>query len=114
MLKGLQEIIPDNYAPALFWAGRYESLTNEDELEYILDCFTPSQELTDKLFEAQQAYIMHDRHTGYSKMAETRPLYEEAMEGCPTVWNMMNEILKQADGLMTNSRWNEMQRDIYE
>ena len=42
MLKGLKEIIPDKYAPALFWAGRYESLTNEDALEYILNCFTPS------------------------------------------------------------------------
>ena len=51
---------------------------------------------------------MHDRRTGYAKMAETRPLYEEAMEGCPTVWNMMNEILKQADGLMTNTSWNTM------
>ena len=57
---------------------------------------------------------MHDRRTGYAKMAETRPLYEEAMEGCPTVWNMMNEILKQADGLMTNTSWNTMQKQIYD
>ena len=107
-LTSMQDIASEEYAPALFWAGRYESLTDEDERDYILDCFEPSQELTNLLFEAQEAYIMSDRRTGYVKMAETRNLYKEAMVNCPRVWNMMNEILKQADGMMSSSKWSTM------
>ena len=107
-LTSMQDIAAEEYAPALFWAGRYESLTDEDEKDYILDCFIPGQELTDLLFEAQEAYIMKDRRTGYVKMAETRNLYKDAMVNCPRVWNMMNEILKQADGMMSSAKWSTM------
>ena len=51
-LENSRDITSIEYAPALFWAGRYEALTNEDEKDYILDCFVPSEELTNKLFEA--------------------------------------------------------------
>ena len=93
-LDNMKDITSDEYAPALFWAGRYESLTDLDDKEYILNCFIPNEELTLKLFEAQEAYIMSDRETGYVKMAETRPLYKASMIRCPKVWNLMNEILK--------------------
>lgn len=83
------EITPDEYAPALFWAGRYESLTDLDEKDYILNCFIPNEELTKKLSAAQEAYIQEDRQTGYEKMAETRSLFKSSMLRCPKVWKLM-------------------------
>ena len=83
------EVTPDEYAPALFWAGRYESLTDLDERDYILKCFIPNEELTKKLSEAQEAYINEDRQTGYIKMAETRSLFKSSMLRCPRVWKLM-------------------------
>ena len=80
-------------------------MTGDDEREYIADCFMPSQELTDKLFEAQEAYIMSDRRDGYIKMAETRALFKKQMVHCPRVWVKMNAILKEADGLISNPDW---------
>ena len=108
-LENSKDITSIEYAPALFWAGRYESLTNEDETDYILDCFIPSQELTDKIFEAMEAYIVSDHHLGYTKMGETRPLFKEQMVNCPKVWTKMNQILRQADELISNPNWDEMQ-----
>ena len=93
-LENSKDVTSLEYAPALFWAGRYDALTDDDELDYILDCFIPSQALTDKLFEAMEAYIMSDRRSGYTKMAETRPLYKKQMVNCPKVWTKMNYILE--------------------
>ena len=46
-------------------------------------------------------------------MAETRSLFKTSMIRCPKVWKLMQEILKQADGLMKNANWDEMQMKIY-
>ena len=93
-LENSKDITSIEYAPALFWAGRYEALTHDDEKDYILDCFIPSQELTDKLFEAMEEYIMNDRRSGYTKMAETRPMFKKQMVNCPKVWTKMNQIIR--------------------
>ena len=112
-MENSRDVTSIEFAPALFWAGRYESLTGDDEREYIVDCFMPSQELTNKLFEAQEAYIMSDRRDGYIKMIETRPLFKKQLAHCPRVWTKMDPILRQADGLISDPDWNQIQQDIY-
>ena len=56
---------------------------------------------------------MSDRRDGYIKMIETRPLFKKQLAHCPRVWTKMDPILRQADGLISDPDWNQIQQDIY-
>ena len=54
----------DDLAPAQFAAGYLLELTGEDFEDYIVGCYTPNDDLTNKLDEAMSYYSKNQRSEG--------------------------------------------------
>ena len=78
-LEGTQR---DDMAPAQFVAGWYYGVSTEDKRDDILKCFTKSEDLTNDLYDAMEAYIDGDSKTGDKKMKDSKKLWDTAMAGC--------------------------------
>ena len=57
-LEGSQR---DSTAPAQFTAGWYYGVSTEDKRDQILECFAESDDLTNALYDAMEAYIAGDQ-----------------------------------------------------
>ena len=110
-LKGSQR---DNTAPAQFTAGWYYGISNEDERNQILECFTESEDLTNALYDAMEAYIAGDEKTGDVKMKETKALYKTAMAGCGQIAEAMGVMAKRLDDMEARQDWDKLSQEIYQ
>ena len=104
----------DASAPAQFVAGWYYGLTHEDDRDYILDCYAPSEDLTNALYDGMEAYMKGDTETGDKKMADTKPLFETALATCTKVSAAFEEWGKKFDDLKARSDWDQISKQIYE
>ena len=98
----------DNTAPAQFTAGWFYGVSTEDKRDEILECFAQSEDLTNALYDAMEAYIAGDKKTGDEKMEETKPLYATAMAGCGQIAESMGAIAKRFDGIQARSDWAQL------
>ena len=78
-------------APALFIAGWYMGITQEDEAEYIQDCYEPDEDLTNALYDGMEAYMKGDSQTGKAKIAAATDMYPAALANCTKVNAKMGE-----------------------
>ena len=69
-------------APAQFTAGWLYGLSGQDKRDTILSCYKPSARLTNKLYDAMDAFIAGDNQEGLKLYNDTKPLFEEALSGC--------------------------------
>ena len=86
----------DNMAPAKFFAGWYDIVLDQSDKEYIMNCYTDNQELTDTLYDAMEAYIAADYKTGDQKMNAIGTHLNVAMKDCDKVISNMTPISKKA------------------
>ena len=98
----------DNTAPAQFTAGWYYGVSTEDKRDEILECFAQSEDLTNALYDAMEAYIAGDKKTGDEKMEETKTLYTTAMAGCGQIAESMGAIAKRFDDIQARSDWAQL------
>ena len=82
----------DTSAPAQFFAGWFDIIVQEDERNYILDCYTENTELTDVLYDAMEAYVASDYKTGDKHMGRLNTLFNAAMKNCDKVMKKMDVV----------------------
>ena len=75
----------DNAAPAQFFAGWFDIVVQEDQRDYILDCYNDNTELTNVLYNAMEAYIASDFVTGDKEMAQVGDLFNTAASNCDKI-----------------------------
>ena len=104
----------DTSAPAQFFAGWFDIIVQEDERNYILDCYTENTELTDVLYDAMEAYIAGDKSEGDAKMSDTKPLFKTAFADCGELKDQMDAWSKKFDDLTKRDDWAIISQLIYE
>ena len=67
-------------------------MLDADERDYILDCYSNNNELTDTLYDAMEAYISADYTTGDKKMGDLSNLFSTAMKKCDKVMDKMDVL----------------------
>ena len=74
-------------APAQFFAGWYNGLSKYYDLQpsNILECYQPSEDITNTLYDGMEAYLRGDEKTGKEKMDKLFPLYKTAVANCDQV-----------------------------
>ena len=103
----------DPMAPAQFVAGWFYGVSTEDKTKDILACYKKSDDLTNDLYDAMDAYIKGDQKTGDAKMKDTKALYDTALSACSDVGTEMKNIGDKADALVKRSDWKQLAEKIY-
>ena len=105
----------DSSAPSQFVSGWLYGTTLKDKRMDIMKCYKVSDDLTNTLYDAMEAYISGDQKTGDAKMKDTKPLYETALKGCDAeITGAMKKIADQADALIGRKDWDKIAKEIYD
>jgi len=105
----------DSSAPSQFVSGWLYGTTLMDKRMDIMKCYKVSDDLTNTLYDAMEAYISGDQKTGDAKMKDTKPLYETALKGCDAeITGAMKKIADQADALIGRKDWDKLAKKIYD
>ena len=104
----------DDMAPAQFVAGWYYGVSTEDKRDDILKCFTKSEDLTNVLYDAMEAYIAGDSKTGDKKMKDSKKLWDTAMAGCGQIAVAMGDVSKKFEDMQAQSDWDKVSKEIYQ
>ena len=88
-------------------------MTQKDERDYILGCYQEDEDLTNAFYDAMEAYIAGDTHTGDQKMDDTKDLYGTTMASCDRVTSEMEQLEKQWSDLTSRSDWDTLSQQIY-
>ena len=105
----------DSSAPSQFVSGWLYGTTLMDKRMDIMKCYKVSDDLTNTLYDAMEAYISGDQKTGDAKMKDTKPLYETALKGCDAeITGAMKKIADQADALIGRKDWDKIAKEIYD
>ena len=102
----------DEQAPALFWAGRYATIFEDDVSEQVLACFKPNQELTDSLYDSMESFDADG--SGYQTMHDTKKLYEVAMEDCGYIKEEMDEVEAGLEQVQNRPDWEQIFEALYD
>ena len=78
-------------APALFIAGWYMGITQDEESDYIRDCYAPDEDLSNALYDGMEAYMNGDSQTGDAKITAATNMYPAALANCTKVNAKMGE-----------------------
>ena len=104
----------DPQAPAQWLAGWYYGIAQEDKRDDILKCYKASDDLTNDLYQAMEAYIAGDTKTGDEKMADTKPLFKTAMSDCSAeITDGLNKVYQKVQDEMDRPDWNKIAQKIY-
>ena len=103
----------DTTAPAQFAAGWYYGVTSIDKRDDILDCFASSDDLTNDLYDAMEAYIAGDSQEGDKKMKDSKLLWDTAMANCGETAVAMGKISREFDEIQARSDWDKVSKEIY-
>lgn len=80
-----------------------------------MQCYKVSDDLTNTLYDAMEAYAAGDQKTGDAKMKDTRPLYDDALKTCDEkIGEAMGKIADQADALVKRKDWDTIAKQIYD
>ena len=80
-------------------------MTSEDRTDELLECYKPSDDLTNTLYEAMEAYIQGDKSAGDAKMGDTKPLFKNAFKDCGELKDSMGAWSKKTDDLVKRDDW---------
>ena len=71
-----------------------------------MNCYKESDDLTNTIYDAMEAYIAGDQKTGDEKMKDTKSLYDTALNGCSSdITGGLKKIADKADALVKRSDW---------
>ena len=99
-------------APAQFSAGWLYGLSGLEERDTILDCYEPSEKLTNTLYDAMDAFIAGDNRGGLTKYNEAKPLFMESFSSCKEFGRQhwVNNIKHMEDRV----DWPQLREAIYQ
>ena len=104
----------DPTAPAQYMAGWFYGVSQEDDRDEIMQCFKQSDDLTNKLYDAMEAFASGDHKSGDEMITETKALFEAAVQGCPKdLLGKMYAIHNRYDALKARSDWPSISMEIY-
>ena len=104
----------DQLAPAEFSAGWYYGLSGHDKRDKVLECYEKNPHLTNKLYDAMEAYIAGDVKKGDAKMDETRPLFKKALNECRRLdYHMFGKWAERVDEMVERADWKEFAMKIF-
>ena len=89
-------------------------MTSEDKTTELLQCYKPSDALTNTLYDAMEAYIAGDKSEGDAKMSDTKPLFKTAFADCGELKDQMDALSKKFDDLTKRDDWAIISQLIYE
>ena len=101
------------YAPAEFIAGWYYGLSGHDKRAKVHECFVADRKLTNKLYNAMESYIAGDRKSGDAFMAQTRPLFNNALSRCDQLDSHVKDWARRIDEMMARSDWEQFALKVY-
>ena len=80
------------------------------------DCFIKSEELTNTVYDAMDAWKAGDMQKVQDEWAKTGPMYTTALAKCPkdTVQDPIEEWSKKVTDMSQASDWPTQEKDIYE
>ena len=95
-------------------AGWYYGLTTHDKRDKVLDCFDQNPHLTNKLYDAMEAYISGDVKTGDEKMSDARPLFKKSIKSCKALdYHMFGKWAERVDEMIERADWKEFAEKVY-
>ena len=73
--------------------------------DFVLDCYKPSLQLTDLLYNSMDALISDG--SVYKNMQETSKLYEEAMSDCGLIAGEMKAVAESFEEIQNSPDWEQ-------